>query len=259
MATGIGDVGPRRRASTPTLIGSVQRALRVLEEVASSSRPLPAKAIARRLDLALPTTYHLLRTLAHEGYVDRLSDGSWALGARAEQLRHGDGEVGAIARSRPVFHEAATGIGSTLYIARWHDGAVEMVDIIDVPGCRRIELWVGIHDAAHATALGKAVLHGLAETERRTFVHTHDLPAFTRHTTTDRARLLDELERAPTALDREEYTPGIACIAAPFRLGDDPAAIAIAVAPNRLEAALPTAGEQLQSYALRAELAAAAV
>lgn len=252
---GIGGVDPERSARAPTLIGSVRRALRVLEEVAGSDRPLPAKAIARRLDLALPTTYHLLRTLAHEGYVDRLSDGSWALGARAAQLQHAHGSAGAVARSRPVLHEAANGIGSTLYVARWHDGDVEMVEIVDVPGCRRIELWVGIHDAAHATALGKAVLKGLGADDRRDFVESHDLPAFTRHTTVDRARLLHEVDSEPTAVDREEYTPGVACIAAPFRLGTAPAAMAIALPPAHLDEALADATERLRSYARRVELA----
>lgn len=231
----------------------------MLEEVAASAEPLPAKAIARRLDIALPTTYHLLRTLAHEGYIDRLSDGHWSLGGRAELLQNGPGPMGPISRGRPVLREAAAGLASTLYVARWHDGEVEMVDIVDVPGCQRIELWVGIHDAVHATALGKAILRGLGSRARREFVNSHQLSDFTRCTTTDPARLLREVEVQPTPVDREEYAPGVACIAAPLRLGDTPAAIAVALSPAEFDRSLVSTTERLRSYARRVELASACV
>ncbi len=65
------------------LVGSVQRALRVLETVASNPEGLTPKAVARRLGLALSTTYNLLNTLAAEGYVARLEGGrGYVLGDR---------------------------------------------------------------------------------------------------------------------------------------------------------------------------------
>ena len=57
------------------LIGSAQRALRVLEVVAAAGDPLTAKAVARRAGFKLGTTYHLLNTLAHEGYLVRVGHG----------------------------------------------------------------------------------------------------------------------------------------------------------------------------------------
>lgn len=59
-------------AQPPNMVQSVQRALRILEVVAESPDGIPAKAIARRLNLALSTTYHILHTLVAEGYVVRL-------------------------------------------------------------------------------------------------------------------------------------------------------------------------------------------
>ena len=41
---------------------------------------LNAKQIAHRCDIALPTTYHLVRTLAYEGYLVRRSNGQYGLG-----------------------------------------------------------------------------------------------------------------------------------------------------------------------------------
>lgn len=61
------------------LIQSVSRALRVLETVAESQGGLAAKAVARRTGLRLATTYHLLRTLAYEGYLERLDTGDYVV------------------------------------------------------------------------------------------------------------------------------------------------------------------------------------
>ncbi len=82
------DRGPRAapiagasRVPGATLIGSVQRAMRLLETVAGHEHGAPAKQLARETGLALPTTYHLLRTLVHEGYLRR-DRGLFFLGRR---------------------------------------------------------------------------------------------------------------------------------------------------------------------------------
>src|SRR5919198_1678808 len=72
------------------VVRSVQRALRVLEVVASRPDGLTAKAIARRAQIALSTTYHLLNTLVAEGYLVRLE------GARGYGLGY---QVSALSRS----------------------------------------------------------------------------------------------------------------------------------------------------------------
>jgi DNA-binding IclR family transcriptional regulator len=68
-------------------VQSVGRALRVLE-VVSASPKLPVKAIARRCELNVSTTYHLVRTLAYEGYLDRLPDGTYVAGAEVARRFH---------------------------------------------------------------------------------------------------------------------------------------------------------------------------
>jgi DNA-binding IclR family transcriptional regulator len=76
-----------RRIQPSDLVGSVQRALRVLEIVASHPDGLTPKAVARRLGMALSTTYSLLNTLAAEGYVVRLEGGrGYVLGDQVRVL-----------------------------------------------------------------------------------------------------------------------------------------------------------------------------
>jgi hypothetical protein len=77
-------------AGQPTLIQSVQRALRLLEVVADHGGRARAKEVARAAGLPLATTYHLLRTCAHEGWLQHLDDGSYVLGHRIDVVRdHG--------------------------------------------------------------------------------------------------------------------------------------------------------------------------
>ncbi|AKL64991.1 MULTISPECIES: helix-turn-helix domain-containing protein [Streptomyces] len=59
-----------QKDSTPTLIGSVQRALRLVEAMHAEGEAT-AKRLSRVTGIPLPTVYHLLRTLSHEGYVRR--------------------------------------------------------------------------------------------------------------------------------------------------------------------------------------------
>ncbi|MFD6892380.1 helix-turn-helix domain-containing protein [Streptomyces sp. NPDC059957] len=56
--------------TAPTLIGSVQRACRLVEAMYAEGGAT-AKRLARLTGIPLPTVYHLLRTLSHEGYVQR--------------------------------------------------------------------------------------------------------------------------------------------------------------------------------------------
>ncbi|HSK26090.1 MAG TPA: IclR family transcriptional regulator C-terminal domain-containing protein [Jiangellales bacterium] len=198
-----------------TLIASVQRALHLVDEIGEAERPLTAKSLARRTGLALPTTYHLLRTLVHEGYVLKV-DGGYVLGDRVAVLSERGRGLTRSARFRPVLRGLHDDLRAAAYLSVLDDGEIELVDVVDSPAAPRADLWVGFHQAAHATALGKAVLSTLDEEARSEYLAAHDLPDLTCHTVTDRRRLLRQLEDpAPYALDREEYAVGTACVAVP--------------------------------------------
>lgn len=78
-------------AAVPTLIGSVQRALRLLEAAGAHEGGAPAKQLAREAGIPLPTAYHLLRTLTHEDYLRR-DKGVFTLGDAIGRLA-GSGRV----------------------------------------------------------------------------------------------------------------------------------------------------------------------
>lgn len=221
-----------------TLIQSVQRALRLLEAVSERDGRAHAKELSRAAGLPLATTYHLLRTLAYEGYLQRLDDRSYALGHRLDVVRsHGSAAL-AVARARPALEWLRDELGSAVYLARHQDGEVVVVEIVDGPRAPRIDLWVGVHDAAHATALGKSILSQLDAPTREDYLARHPLHDLTPHTVVDRRSLRARLP-APDGLatDDEEYAVGVRCLAAPVATADGVGALGFVASPAALRGA----------------------
>jgi IclR family acetate operon transcriptional repressor len=221
-------------ATRPTLIASVQRALNLVDAVGASDRPMPAKALARRTGQPRPTTYHLLRTLVHEGYLRRV-DGGYVLGDRIDALSK-PSSASRAARAHPTLRQLHDELGAAAYLAVLTDGEISLVDIADSPRAPRTDLWVGFHDAAHATALGKAVLSSLDEPGRHDYLAEHELADLTPNTVTSRRALLRQLTEATgLALDREEYALGTACVAAVVPAPSVAAAVAVSVPAHQLQ------------------------
>jgi IclR family transcriptional regulator, acetate operon repressor len=236
----------------PTLIQSVRRALRLLELVAEHHGRAQAKEIARAAGLPLATTYHLLRTCVHEGWLQRLDDGSYVLGHRIDVVReHGTAARG-IAHARPALEWLRDTIGGPVYLARYVDGEVVVADIVDCSRVRRLEMWVGVHDAAHATALGKSILGQLPPAGRDDYFDRHPLRDFTARTVVDRRRLRLP-EPGQIAVDDGEVAVGVSCLAAAVRAPEGPGAVAVVVSPGAVRR--PAERQALLSGAARASRA----
>lgn len=212
-----------------TLITSVQRALHLVDIVANATRPLTVKALARSTGLTLGTTYNLTRTLIHEGYLSSEPDGL-VLGTRFPDLRADREEGIFFARVRTALRRVTEEVNATAYLSRYSDGEVRVVDIVDSAKSPRVELWVGIDQSAHATALGKQILAEMPLADRLEYLSRHPLAELTQHTISDRRVLLEQLEHhTDTAIDHEEYAIGYICVAVPVRAPDVLASLAISM------------------------------
>ncbi len=212
----------------PTLIRSVQRALRLIEVVGEREGRVTAKEVARAAGLPLATAYHLLRTCTHEGWLQRLDDGTYVLGHRLDAVhRRGRGAAG-VALARPALEWLRDAAGGPVYLARLVDGEIVVVEIVDGPKTPRIDLSIGLHDAAHATALGKCILGQLAAAERNEYLSGHPMHDLTPHTVVDPRRLRLPLPEE-VAVDEEEYALGIHCLAAPVVERGHVAAVGVVV------------------------------
>ncbi|MGA5039613.1 IclR family transcriptional regulator [Streptomyces capoamus] len=206
----------------PTLIGSVQRAFRLLEAVSEHENGAPAKQLARETGLPLATAYHLLRTLVHDGYVRKLEDGGFVLGDRLNSLHTAGRTQALLSRVRPALASLRDELSSAAYLTFYEDGEIRVADIVDGPRTPRVDLWVGFEDAGHATALGKSVLREMDEEARRDYLSRHHLADLTPRTVTSVPELLRRIQSSPLApavTDLEEYALGTVCVAVPVYRG----------------------------------------
>ena len=225
-------VAMSREDRSPHLIQSVSRALRILDEISATSDGLTAKELARTCGLTLPTTYHLLRTMACEGYVIRRPQGSYVLGLKiAGHFQHLLDVMGRPPQVHDVLRQFAGTTGHSAYYGQVVDGRVVFTDLFEGPRSPHVEdLALGFAEAAHATALGKALLSTLPQPERQRYLREQGLRPFTRNTVVDLDQCDHELRMASGMLklfvDLEEFRDQVCC-AAVVVPGERPAAIAV--------------------------------
>jgi DNA-binding IclR family transcriptional regulator len=244
----------------PTLITSVQRAFRLMEAVGAHEGGAPAKQLAREAGLPLATTYHLLRTLAHDGYLRKLDDGGYVIGDKLHLLHTGSRAQALLTRIRPTLAALRDELSAAAYLTFYEDGEIRVAEIIDGPRAPRVDLWVGFEDAGHATALGKCVLRELDDESRNDYLSRHSLADLTPHTITHRSELLRQLDAsspAPGITDLQEYTLGTVCVAVPVYCGDTLGSLGVSLRADRLSRIeevrarlVPTAGRVTRGLSL---------
>ncbi|GAY08067.1 IclR family transcriptional regulator [Pseudonocardia sp. N23] len=201
-------------AEPPGLIASAQRALRVLEVVAAAGDGIAAKAVARRAGYTLGTTYHLLNTLVHEGYLVSLGHGrgfglGWKIGGLFSRLRE---TVDAGDEVRAALRELHRRTGAAVYFAVFRAGRAVVAEAVGPAAVRTGEFDRGLHEASHATAFGKVMLAALRRDERRAHLAAAGLLS------SDRLEQeLAQVARTGLAHEVGEFRADLACVAAPVR------------------------------------------
>ncbi|MCX4235454.1 IclR family transcriptional regulator [Streptomyces ortus] len=236
--------GPKVSAPEPhptTLIGSVQRAMRLLESVARHGHGAPAKQLAREAGLALPTAYHLLRTLVHEGYLRR-EKGLFFLGEAAVRLSLS----GAQQKRRSTIADALgtwrDSIGAPIYYAVYRGGEIEVQCVADTPGNPAVQEWADFRETGHAHAVGQCLLSQLDTEGRRDHLDRYPVRSVTPYTVRDDQTLIRRLEstkRMQPVIERQEYALGTVCAAIPLTLGSTAATVALSMPSHQADRLLP--------------------
>ncbi|MFI1014504.1 IclR family transcriptional regulator [Streptomyces sp. NPDC020965] len=240
MATGT-------NGTAPTLIGSVQRALRLLEAAATHPDGAPAKQLAREAGIPLPTAYHLLRTLTHEDYLRR-EKGVFVLGGAVGRLAVGgtvQGRRSSLEKSLEHWRDA---IGAPVYFAVYREGEIELVAVADTPYTPAVQEWANFRETGHAHAIGQCLLSQLEESARRDHLERHPVQPVTPYSVSDQRSLSERLAatgRMQPVVERQEYALGTVCAAIPITAGSTAAAMAISLPLHQEERLLP-AVEQLR-------------
>ncbi|MFJ9926795.1 MULTISPECIES: IclR family transcriptional regulator [Streptomyces] len=229
--------------ATATLIGSVQRAMRLLETVAAHPYGAPAKQLARATGLALPTAYHLLRTLVHEGYLRR-EKGLFFLGDAAERLSSNGARENRRCRVADTLAHWRDSIGAPMYYAMYRDGEIDVLCVSDSRDAPAAEEWADFRETGHAHAIGQCLLSQLDENARRDHLARYPAQALTPYTVRENDALLRRLARVrrmEPVVERQEYALGTVCAAVPITVGTTAATVAFSLPAHQADRLLPAA------------------
>lgn len=226
-----------------TRIQSVARSCQLLLWLAERRHGAMAKEAAFANRLSLPTTYHLLNTLADQGLLTKDSRRRYVLGSGTALL------VQAYLRGSPVreayltaARKVAIRTNETAYLADWGEYDIRILASVEGQNTIRIaEVAAGPYEDGHARANGKVLLAYASPEVRESYLERHPLRRRTANTICDRADLDRELVRVRErgfAYDNEEYAVGVCCVAAPiFESGRCIASVAVSAPSATFEKA----------------------
>jgi DNA-binding IclR family transcriptional regulator len=198
---------------------AVERALTILEEVASSTRGLRLPEIALRLGLPKSSTHSVLVGMERRGYLQRNTSGRYLFGPKILSLAN-------LALCNMALREIAypvladlmrrTGLAAKMAILD-RDQAV-LIEQVHPPFVLAPATWLGKRLPLHCTAAGKALAAFRPRRMWSRLATEHRLHRHNANTICSPAQFLNELAETRErgyAIDNEEYDVGARCIAAP--------------------------------------------
>jgi DNA-binding IclR family transcriptional regulator len=218
-------------------MSSIAKVFQILETIVShQERGLAYSEVVAKTQLPKATAHRVLKSLVQMGY----------LRFDTETARYyGDLKLASLGSAvtshfdlksyvRPHLIKLQEETKHTCNLGVLSGDAGVYLDKIESPEAFGIKLYsaIGKRFPLHCTGMGKVLLAGMRPRERRRLL-ARKLDAFTPRTVTDPAALereLREAERCGYALDRQEITRGIMCVAAPIRNREGITVAAISVA-----------------------------
>ncbi|MEU3750713.1 MULTISPECIES: IclR family transcriptional regulator [Streptomyces] len=240
---------PDRSPTGQTLIQSVQRAVHLLRALNHRGGGASAKQLARDTDLPLPTAYHLLRTLCHEGLVTKDRHG-YAL-ADPDGLAVPQSSAPESLPTQEWADRLSLELDAAVYFVVYREGEIRVTTASRNPDCPPVTEWADFRLTGHAHAAGQVLLAQLGDEERADHLDRHPATPLTRHTVAGRTaieRRLASQRRGTPFLEYEEYALGSVCAAVPITVGSSAAALALSL-PSARTADLKPLARRLQDRA----------
>lgn len=200
---------------------SVERALAILEAVAHRAGGLNNAEISRKLGIPKSSASYILRTLERHGYLRREHEsGKYRVGLKVLSLSR-DILTGLDIRgvALPAMRELVRRCNLTCHLAILDGAEAVYIEKVESEDFIQMHTWIGRRIEVHTTGIGKALVAYMPEKAIEAIVQHHGLKKITPRTITSSARFLKELEKVRKlgyALDDEENSLGVRCVAAPI-------------------------------------------
>ncbi len=193
----------------------------MLELVAESTNGLTNSDLSRRLGIPKSSASYILRVLEQRDYLRRDPGGRYRLGSKLLSLTGGamahldvrDAAAPVLAdflkKSRlPEVHVAVLDNGRAVYIEKLENEKSFI----------RMDIWVGHRLPVHTTAIGKVLVSFLPDEEILKILELRGMERKTKKSIVTPQKFLREAERVRRygfAVDDEENSEGVRCVAAP--------------------------------------------
>ena len=234
-------------------IGTLAKAIEILETVVMSEQPITASAVSGQLGFAKPTTHRIVSNLREFGLLSReagqnpgLVEGErlirLAIAVLQSSMRHG--------HRHAILEDLTRVTGESCCLGVMTGGRVVTVDAAESSAQLALRVQVGRPFPLHCTALGKTYLGLMRDSLRRRYLGNRLLRRYTANTLADNDALRLELERirarGGVAIDNQEFVEGAVCLSVPVFSGDGKVIAALSLAApearwsvNTIESHLP--------------------
>lgn len=217
----------------------LDRLTAILETVAVAGRPVFVSEIQKATGLPKPTCYRLMQSLQDQKLLEQpADDGKYIIGERLIRIALlGKSDVDVRRCAAPLLKGAAVQINETIFLARFRDSKVEIIQVEtpDDPARAFIHPGLGVRPM-HACSCSKAIA-AFAEPAFQDCILSNSMKQYTEHTkiTPDDLRAdFSKIVELGFADCDQEIDLGIASVAAPVTVGNIGATFSVgAVGPIR--------------------------
>jgi len=199
----------------------IERALDILEALATDRNGLGITAIAKRTGLCKSTVHRITAALNERGYVEHnTAVGNYRLGLKfIEVASFFINSLELQTEARPFLREIPSQLGLTAHLGVLDAHEVVYVEKLDIFSGTRLYYQIGFRVPAYCSSLGKCLLSGLSGDELQAVMANCPFERFTDKTITDLKELKKHLLQVRIqgwSLDDEEYDVGYRCVGAPI-------------------------------------------
>lgn len=202
---------------------TAEKVMIVLEALARQNQPVKLIDLSREIKMNTSTLYRFLVALQNTGYVvQHEATGKYELNLKlchlSELVKAHFSVAGAL---HPYVAEASSLFQESAHLAQADHQKIVYVDNVTVSSqSLMIRQYIGTTAPMHCTGIGKLFLSECDGGMLDRYIAEAGLPAFTEHTFSTRASLLEELKfirKCGYSYDNEECEIGVRCIAVPIR------------------------------------------
>lgn len=202
------------------MIQSLDRGLKILL-LLTERKNVGVTELAKELQVNKSTAFRLLETLVMNFLVEQdESSGKYRLGIgvlRISEKMLNSFDI--ITISRPFLVKLAEATHESAHLCVFSSGKAFVIDQVVSSEAMKVTAKIGKIEPLYSSAVGKCLMAYRTEKERDKLLDKMEMTPFTPATITSREVLKEQLERIRKtgyAVDEEELTPGVRCMAAPI-------------------------------------------